>query len=109
LNRRIDMAEVIGVTACPICSKEVTVKTNRNGKAGFYCGGPEGCKVQVQSSGGKSQKFIIEHSRPVKSEAVKSEEVKDDGKMGAVEQNRGGSGEQKRGSLLDRFFGADEE
>ena len=78
------MAEVIGVTSCPICSKEVKVKKNRNGKAGFYCGGPEGCKVQVQSSGGKSQKFIIEHSRPVKSEADKPEEVKQDGDM-AVE------------------------
>lgn len=100
------MAEVIGVTSCPICSKEVTVKTNKNKKPGFYCCG---CKVNVQSSGGASQKFITENSRPVKSEAVKSEEVKDDGKMETDGKPSGGSGEQKRRGFLDGLFGADED
>lgn len=101
------MAEVIGVADCPICSKEVKVKKNSNGKPGFYCGGPEGCKVQVQSSGGASQKFINAKLRPAKSEAVKSEEVKD----GTVGQPKGDTGEQRKsdGGFFSKLFSGGED
>ncbi len=103
------MAEVIGVRPCPICSTEVSVKLNKNKKPGFYC---PGCKVNVQSSGGKSLEFIHDRikSRPAESgEAVKKEEVKNDEHLGTVGKTSGESGEQKRRGFFERVFGSDED